>query len=399
MAYEPAMSGEIPMEGMLDVLRQIEERRISGRLRFTAQAGEQKETGEVELVAGQLALDQDPLPDGTDPVERLLELRGGIFVVHQRLPPLAVAQGDDQNKRGSLAVHAPTDLMTYCEQGGLTGTLRLINAGSLVEMVYEAGELLGIRVDGQDNADLSHVFSWEDGRFEIGVGRDVRSLVPGGVVEDPTDREPTTQFVRPGANDTGKHFLKVLEVALTDIVDRRERAQHKGKGQTVRPALPSVRPRPKSVAPPAAKPRRDATVRLVILGHDDDAVASAIDRSAGRQASAKREAAREEKIDAREDEAMSDDETEAPEATTTEAEPTEQDPAPEAAASGADRAEQDVQPEPVATSKKKPEPEAAKTAMPAKPVVEQTWVGTLGWMAVVVVLGIGILAVLAKLPM
>lgn len=396
MAYEPAMSGEIPMEGMLDVLRQIEERRISGRLRFTAQAGEQKETGEVELVAGQLALDQDPLPDGTDPVERLLELRGGIFVVHQRLPPLAVAQGDDQNKRGSLAVHAPTDLMTYCEQGGLTGTLRLINAGSLVEMVYEAGELLGIRVDGQDNADLSHVFSWEDGRFEIGVGRDVRSLVPGGVVEDPTDREPTTQFVRPGANDTGKHFLKVLEVALTDIVDRRERAQHKGKGQTVRPALPSVRPRPKSVMPPAAKPRRDATVRLVILGHDDDAVASAIDRSAGRPANAKRAAAREEKIEAREDEAMSDDETEAPEATTTEAEPAEQDAEPEATASE-DRAEDEVQPEPAAT-KKKPEPEAA--AVPAKPpAVEETWVGTLGWMAVVVVLGIGILAVLAKLPM
>jgi hypothetical protein len=286
MAYEPAMSGEIPMEGMLDVLRQIEERRISGRLRFTAKnERNQGETGEVELVAGQLALSQDPLPDGTDPVERLLVLRGGIFVVHQRLPPLAVTQGDEQNKKGSLAVHAPSDLMTYCEQAGLTGTLRLINAGSLVDMIYEAGELLGIRVDGQENADLSHVFSWEDGRFEISVGRDVRSLVPGGMPEDPSDREPTTQFVRPGANDTGRHFLKVLEVALTDIVDRRERAQHKGRGQTSQAPKPSVRPRPLSIAPPRErKARRDATVRVVILGNDDDVAAQILDREAGRRA-------------------------------------------------------------------------------------------------------------------
>lgn len=285
MAYEPAMSGEVPVEGMLDVLRQIEERRISGRLRFTAKNEKgQGETGEVELVAGQLALSQDPLPDGTDPVERLLELRGGIFVVHQRLPPLAVSQGDEQNKRGSLAVHAPSDLMTYCENAGLTGTLRLINAGSLVDMVYEAGELLGIRVDGHDDADLSHVFSWEDGRFEIGVGRDVRSLVPGAAPEDPSDREPTTQFVRPGANDTGQHFLKVLEVALTDIVDRRERAQHKGRGQQSSAPQPSVRPRPPTLAPPRErKVRRDATVRVVILGNDDDAAARVIDQKLGRQ--------------------------------------------------------------------------------------------------------------------
>lgn len=278
------MSGEVPVEGMLDVLRQIEERRISGRLRFTAKNEKgQGETGEVELVAGQLALSQDPLPDGTDPVERLLVLRGGIFVVHQRLPPLAVSQGDEQNKRGSLAVHAPSDLMTYCENAGLTGTLRLINSGSLVDMIYEAGELLGIRVDGQDNADLSHVFSWEDGRFEIGVGRDVRSLMPGAPPEDPSDREPTTQFVRPGANDTGQHFLKVLEVALTDIVDRRERAQHKGRGQQSSAPQPSVRPRPPTLAPPRErKPRRDATVRVVILGNDDDAAARVIDQTLGR---------------------------------------------------------------------------------------------------------------------
>lgn len=405
MAYEPAMSGEVPVEGMLDVLRQIEERRISGRLRFTAQneAG-QNETGEVELVAGQLALSQEPLPDGTDPVERLLVLRNGLFVVHQRLPPLAVAQGDDQNKRGSLAVHAPTDLMTYCEQAGLTGTLRLINAGSLVEMVYEAGELLGIRVDGRENTELSHIFSWEDGRFEIGVGRDVRSLVPGGVPEDPADREPTTQFVRPGANDTGKQFLKVLEVALTDIVDRRERAQHKGKGQTSRAPAPSVRPRPQSIPPPPKKkPRRDATVRLVIMGSDDDAVAKVIDKSAGRirsedvtaavEESAKNDPAARPRTQPKDEPMSGEDAPENDASTEAQAAPDEP------AASEPDEAppEKPTKSRAEAPTEKAAEKPAEKPAAAGAP--EESVLGTVAWMATVVAVGVVILAILARMPM
>lgn len=278
MALEPSMSGEIPLDGIIEVLRDIEAKRITGRLRYTV-AGE---SGEVELVSGQLALDQDSLPDGSDPVERLLALRAGIFVVHQRLPPLAVSQGDDEHKKGSLAVHAPSDLMTYCETAGMTGTLRLIREGRIVEMVYESGELLAIRVDGQESADLSHVFSWEDGRFEIKVGRDVRSLVPDvKAEEDPADREPTMQFVRPRADSTGKHFLKVFEVALTDIVESRAKAPHKGKGQTARPPAPPARARAGAVRA-ASKPKREPTVRIVYVSPDDDAAAAVIDEKTGR---------------------------------------------------------------------------------------------------------------------
>lgn len=403
------MSGEIPTEGMLDVLRQIEERRISGRLRFTAKNERgQGETGEVELVAGQLALSQDPLPDGTDPVERLLVLRGGIFVVHQRLPPLPVAQGDDQNKKGSLAVHAPSDLMTYCEQAGLTGTLRLINAGSLVDMIYEAGELLGIRVDGQENADLSHVFSWEDGRFEIGVGRDVRSLVPGGVPEDPSDREPTTQFVRPNANDTGRHFLKVLEVALTDIVDRRERAQHKGRGQTSVAPKPSVRPRPPSVAPPRErKARRDATVRVVILGNDDNVAAETIDRTAGRREDTPKRAVAPTKTETKPTETKRSPQEEPMAKKTATKKPEAETKAASTKTEAKTETKAPVKTEAKAEKPKETEKPEAKTAKPetsaepeakAKPEDKVSLGETVGWAFAVVVLGVGILALLAHLP-
>jgi hypothetical protein len=125
MPIEPAMSGEIPPDGVLDILREIENCRVTGRLRFTSTNDSgQSQTGEVELIAGQIALDQDPLPDGSDPVERLLAMRRGHFVVHQRLPLLPISQGDDRVRSGSLAVHVPADLMNYCEQAGRRARLR-----------------------------------------------------------------------------------------------------------------------------------------------------------------------------------------------------------------------------------------------------------------------------------
>jgi hypothetical protein len=289
MASEPLLSGEIPKDGILDVLREIESRRITGRIRFVV--GE--ESGEVELVGGQLAMDQDPLPDGSDPVEALLKARAGLYAVHAVLPPLPVSQGDEQERRGSLAVHVPADLMTYCEQAGLTGVLQMVNAGRVVEVLYEAGEMLGIRLDGREDADLGEVFAWDQGSFRIRAHSesDVRSRLPApdpqgepappDEPEDPADREPTVRFARPepdggptrryahakvyegkGRDETGKHFLRMVEMALTDVVSVREKAR-----ASVRSA-PPPKTRP-SVRPPAAqpvKPKKDTTVRIVWVG-------------------------------------------------------------------------------------------------------------------------------------
>jgi len=272
MATEPTMSGEIPPDGVLDILREIESQRITGRLRFTARSEDgSTQTGEVELVAGQIALDQDPLPDGTDPVERLLALRGGHFVVYAHLPALPISQGDDHSRTGSLAVHVPADLMNYCEMSGLTGTLALERGHDKVELVYEHGQLLAIRVDGREDGDLSHAFGWDDGTFRISVNAKARTLVP-----DLAAREPTTQFVRPRAagDDTGRQFLKVLEVALTDIVAKREQARPPTRTSPVGTGAPSVRARPPSMAaPPPPRRVREPTVRVVYLKPDDPTTA------------------------------------------------------------------------------------------------------------------------------
>lgn len=398
-SLEPSLSGEIPLDGMIEVLRDIEAKRITGRLRYTSGG----ESGEVELVSGQLALDQDTLPDGSDPVERLLALRAGIFVVHQRLPALAVSQGDDELKKGSLAVHAPSDLMTYCETAGLTGTLKLVREGRIVEMVYEAGELLAIRVDGRESADLSHVFSWEDGRFEIRVGRDVRSLVPemhasSPAEEDPADREPTTQFVRPRAEDTGKHFLKVVEVALTDIVEHRAKAPHKGKGQTVAPPARTARPRPPTFKAPAPKKPREPTVRIVFVTADDDAAAAVIDEKSGRTKSTPPTRSAEGSSMAKTEKkpatrgatgAKSKAAGVEPRAEVSVADakaPPASDEAPEAAEPSEDRAD-------AAGAATAPAREAA-----GAPSAGQEALVSFGWAILVVLVGLGMLAALARLP-
>lgn len=277
------MSGEIPDGGMLDVLREIETRRITGRLRFTASG----KTGDVAIVAGQIALDQEPMEDGTDPVEYVLKARSGHYVVHQRLPTLPVSHGDDEHRNGSLAVHVPADLMNYCEQSGVTGTLKLVRQGNLAELVYDAGELLAIRLDGKEDADLSAVFAWEDGSFDIAVGKDVTALVPASTpppadAEDSTEREPTTQFVRPRHEDTGQHFLKVVEVALKDVVATRERVRPKARTSPPRVPVPSVRPPPVAmpkITPPTRR-QREHTVRIAYLAGDDESALAAINHVA-----------------------------------------------------------------------------------------------------------------------
>ncbi|GAB4203034.1 MAG: hypothetical protein OHK0013_16850 [Sandaracinaceae bacterium] len=285
MATEPLLSGDIPSDGVLDVLREIESRRITGKIRFVVG----NEAGEVELVGGQIAMDQDPLPDGSDPVEALLRARSGLYAVHAVLPPLPVSQGDERQRAGSLAVHVPADLMTYCEQAGLTGVLEMVNAGRVVEVIYEAGEMLGIRLDGREDADLGEVFAWDQGSFriEMRTEAEVRSRLPtpddappGPPVEpeDPADREPTVRFARPepdggptrryakvevgaGREDTGKQFLRVVEMALTEVVSVREKARASMRSAPPPKARPSVRP----PASRATKPK-DSTVRIVWIG-------------------------------------------------------------------------------------------------------------------------------------
>ena len=271
---DPVVSGDITEEGVLALLAQIERRRTTGVLRF--EAGET--SGEVTLLAGQLALEQGELPDGRDPVEALLGLRTGCYELFQRLPPLPVSKGDDQRREGSLAVHVPADLMNYCERAGFTGTLTFEREEREAQAVYDRGELIAIRVDGTEDDDLHDVFGWEQGSFEILAYAAAPSLRPEELEEgepeedDPSEREPTLPRIRTRRDETGQQFLSVVEVALTTILEEREKRRSPSRTSPPMPPARKAR-RPDSVPglaereqePRRGRSRREPTVKVIYL--------------------------------------------------------------------------------------------------------------------------------------
>jgi hypothetical protein len=214
-------------------------------------------------VGGQIAGEQATGPDGVDPVERLLSLRKGRFEVFQRLPVLPVSSGDAGRRTGSLSVHVAADLMNYCERAGLTGVLTLRSGDRSAEIIYEAGELLGIRVDGELEEDVGEVFAWDEGTFVVEALAELPDL---GV-----ELEPAPPVPRPGETP----LLRVVEVTLASILEQRESRR---PGSHTGPPIPSLAA-PPSAAPIAFPPeevtvpvvrsrpeRTDATVRVIYLG-------------------------------------------------------------------------------------------------------------------------------------
>ena len=275
------MTGEITSDGVLSLLQEIEQRRTTGVLEF---AGPDIE-GAVDLVAGQIAVDQKEMPDGRDPVEVLLELREGSYRVRQCLPPLPVSKGDDLSRTGSLAVHVPADLMRYCEHAGMTGTLTFENEGRRAEVVYDGGELVAIRVEGTTEDDLNEVFGWEEGTFEIQALAEAPEPVPEDVVvpaADPAEEVEADEPRPKRKHDTGQIFLRSVEVALSSIVDEREKRRSptrtspplppkpEGRAADSYPGLGSLDEMP--LPRPERKGRRGrTTVRVIYLGVKDEA--------------------------------------------------------------------------------------------------------------------------------
>ncbi|NOY90660.1 MAG: DUF4388 domain-containing protein [Deltaproteobacteria bacterium] len=244
----PIAEGEIPSDGIVSLLTELESLRATGALVFEVDG----DAWEVSLVAGQIATEQPERDDAEDAVEKLLSLRAGSYRVYQRLPPLLVSSGDASHREGSLAVHVPADLMNYCERAGLSGELIFESSGMRAEILYDGGELSTIRLDGVD--DLNDVFAWEDGSFHVDA------KAPAA-----TTAEQESDHPEPARVDTEPPLLSVVEVALASIVREREERR---PGSRTGPPLPPM-PQPMTgdtLPPPKRRERRDATVKVIYLG-------------------------------------------------------------------------------------------------------------------------------------
>lgn len=391
MSAPPASSGTVPEGGAIDLLRELETNRVTGVLRYESDG----RSGEITLFGGEIAVDQKPRADGEDPVDAFLSAGELRYEIKQRLPELPVARGDDRSKHGSLAVHVPADLMNWCEHAGLTGVLELNHEGRRAEAFYERGELLAIELDGRDAADLHEVFGWEQGRFRVRLDEEAIAQFHRDHAAPPAAEEWTA--APPKKREDTRQFLRVVEMALAEVVTTSEKARSPTRTSPPLPPPPKKRPRPESIPPPRPRRRDEQTVRLIYLSGDPpppstgdastrhvrgDVTAELAlteaqpERRAAMQGSAPM--AKKKKKPATQ---KPDDAAEATSAVESEE---------EAEASSAEQGAPES--EAVAPPNAEPPPKAAPPPPPGGPLGAAAW--TLG----TVVLGVGILALLAMLP-
>jgi hypothetical protein len=173
MATQATFSGPIPEEGVREVLGGLEEIGTTGVLAFRSTAG----SGTIKLVQGQIEA-RGISEEQERALEVLLSLRDGEFAVYPKLPHLPVSRGTDTTRRGSLAVHPPSELMRYCENSGLTGRLLLEHRGRLAIAYYEKGELEDVSIDGGTPADFVTALEWTEGTFRVDAVPPPRETLP-----------------------------------------------------------------------------------------------------------------------------------------------------------------------------------------------------------------------------
>lgn len=173
MVAEAVFQGEIPAEGIGDLLGGLEQIGTTGVLAFHSASG----SGAIRLVHGQIA---EPESNGDEEraLETLLALRDGEFAVYPKLPHLPVSRGTDTTRRGSLAVHPPSELMRYCESAGLTGRLLIEHRGRLAIGYYEKGQLEDVSIDGGTAADFVQALEWTEGTFRVDAVPPPRETLP-----------------------------------------------------------------------------------------------------------------------------------------------------------------------------------------------------------------------------
>lgn len=173
MVAEAVFQGEIPAEGVGDLLGGLEQIGTTGVLAFHSTSG----SGAIRLVHGQIA-EPELKGDEERALETLLALREGEFAVYPKLPHLPVSRGTDTTRRGSLAVHPPSDLMRYCENAGLTGRLLLEHRGRLAIGYYQRGQLEDVSIDGGTAADFVQALEWIEGTFRVDAVPPPRETLP-----------------------------------------------------------------------------------------------------------------------------------------------------------------------------------------------------------------------------
>lgn len=188
---------------------------------------------------------------GKTALEGMRALRGGTYEVGQKLPDLDGSLGGAAECRGELGDITMARIMRLCEDQALSCTITIVSEFDRAEVIYRAGEIVGVLLNGKANEDaIVDIARYERGRFRI-----TSPPLPHDIAGWPSvSREPTAPFTvehltgRPRAQSAGGSSpgLPGLEAVAEP-------------GATV-VAVPTARSRPHRIArgtgvqpPPAAR--------------------------------------------------------------------------------------------------------------------------------------------------
>ncbi len=192
------------------------------------------------------------LAGGDDPVvsalERFLTLADGRYELRQTLPAVTDHDaGESLHRSGTLTDLRVGDLMHFCEATGLTGTLTLRHRPTerTCTARYQRGELLSLTLDGRSDADLTAIFAWADGTYDVQAfsawATDIDDALP-----------------------SGDALLETLQVAMADILEKSARSRTPSRRPpSLRPAHASDGPRSRSDKPPQGG--ADTTVKVYFV--------------------------------------------------------------------------------------------------------------------------------------
>jgi hypothetical protein len=151
---------EVPIPHLLDTcLKHL----VTGAIKVTAPDGKR---GVLVLRAG--AVDQARFGDavGDAAVEQLGKLGDGSYELAQRLPDLSGHLGGAASLEGAVADVALIPIMRHCEQNALTCTITVVTGFDRAEILYRAGELAEITMNGKrDDDSIVQILTWKDARF------------------------------------------------------------------------------------------------------------------------------------------------------------------------------------------------------------------------------------------
>lgn len=233
-ANEIPASGAVPARGMAAVLDWCATQRFTGVLTHEDEGAQTV----IPLRAGMV--DANVSSDLETAYLRLRDATRGTYALTEALPPLESASSDHPLRReGSLGPATLADLLRWCEDVALSGTVHLsVDRPTPRTHVfrYDRGELGAIELEAWSQDDLGPVFALDHGRFVV------RMRSRYGVA---------TPSHAPPADDARARLdaLRAVRHGLEDLLSRRDAASS-GRWRRA-----SVRPPPASIPPPPAVPR------------------------------------------------------------------------------------------------------------------------------------------------